>query len=557
MKINFLKFKGDKRIVNKSFEVDSAVVEGTFKLPLDLLTPVVDIDISAIPSAYDKKLVMYDTNYAKIYDNTNTDWHDRYYYIVKKEYINDKMVRFYLEEDVLKTFKDDILNQTMYIDRSESQWNTMLEDNLINYQYGKKIEEAEPTHNAAIIALGINFVNLNWIFPDQPSPTDNELFKFAVTVFSEEANNFNAVGKFLPPQNLGLPPIDANAITSLDNHNSVFVTEMSGVSEIIKMATQQPSEIGSFIGSIWVFPFALTDTSEVGALTSVKVGSIPQGHQSSPAISLAAYPTYHDNGLQNSAIQPVGASYIHYIILDCWDTDAGYSYRDYEPYTKYELYLPFIGYVEVDANLYLNRRIWVMMSVSLKDGSATMYVYSGSKDGTFDASKCRPIYTKDFQIGINIPFSSSNKDSQNAKMLSQSIAFATGEVTSLGQALIGGVSGSNQGVTKGLTGLVSTAGHFLGSTMGMVDAGSVKLGTANTSIASPLKVRIRKTTYIETAYQSDIRPIAGLPCKEVRSLAQLTGMTIISNPIFSSFSFWATETEKNEISKALQSGVIL
>ena len=544
MWIRLQNFSGDKRVVDKTSLLSLWYVDisGTMRFPLDILRPTIDIDLSAISDAAEKAHAE-QANYCYI------STLDRYYFIVGKTYINDKIISLSMVEDVLFTWETEIKALTEFVDRSESDKGYFLEDEYVNCNYQKLINETLPTHSADIISMNLPFVKFDWTLASNPPA--NEDYKFAVTCFSYVGNGIYAVNKQIPPKNLGLPEIETLLENGNDNHLTTFITESSGIVDVIKNCVHKPSEIGTFVGSIIAFPFPLTDIGNFTALTSIKVGE-------NESISLSAYPAYHDNSFNDPNDDWSGGAYIHYMIVDCWDTSSASSYWDYEPYTTYEIYLPFVGYVKVDAVNYLNRRIWVLLSVNLKDGSATYLVYTGHKNTTdvFDPQKCKLIFSKDFKLGIEIPISSSNKQANEAKKESQAIGFAVGELTSLAQTALGAVTKNPMMIAKGAFGMANTATGFFSSLATMLSSGSVNLGSSGSSNSSPMEVRIRLTTLVPRNTQNEIAPYYGLPCKKEKTLTSLTGMTIISNPKLSSMGN-AMESEKEEIRKAMQTGIIL
>lgn len=84
------------------------------------------------------------------------------------------------------------------------------------------------------------------------------------------------------------------------------------------------------------------------------------------------------------------------------------DYLDYAPFVKYQLYLPYVGYVDLNPNDIIDGKIGILMNVDVISGQGLYVIYTkdNSKhqkvDGTTDSEHV--ILTIPCQLGIDIPF---------------------------------------------------------------------------------------------------------------------------------------------------------
>ena len=84
------------------------------------------------------------------------------------------------------------------------------------------------------------------------------------------------------------------------------------------------------------------------------------------------------------------------------------DYLDYAPFVKYQLYLPYVGYVDLNPNDIIDGKIGILMNVDVISGQGLYVIYTkdNSKhqkvDGTTDSEQV--ILTVPCQLGIDIPF---------------------------------------------------------------------------------------------------------------------------------------------------------
>ena len=211
------------------------------------------------------------------------------------------------------------------------------------------------------------------------------------------------------------------------------------------------------------------------------------------------------------------------------------SYLDYAPYTKAEIFLPFIGFCPLNINDIMGKSVDITYNIDLLSGACTAIVHANAQS----------LYSYSGNMAMFLPLSAGNW----ARMLTP-IFGMIGGVTSLATG-IGGVMG-------GAPLLASTATAVRGAeSIGNLEGNSVSRSgsiSGNAGIMGdyqPFIVVTRPINDKPTTYDSNI----GQTYNKSAQLGTLSGFTIVDEAHVEGLS--ATETEKNEIESLLKEGVIL
>ena len=198
-----------------------------------------------------------------------------------------------------------------------------------------------------------------------------------------------------------------------------------------------------------------------------------------------------------------------------------HSFLDYAPYTKLTIFLPFIGFKELDTNTFMNKTLKVIYIFDLITGSVKAQLFANN------------VYVQSYDgnAGIDIPLTSSNR----AQVEGAFIASALSAVES--KSLIGASSALLNGAMTPYS--FSTKGSY-----------SPSCGTHDTR--KIFVIYDRPTLQIPSTYGHDF----GYPCKLSRSLGSVNGFTMVNSNIDLN-GITCTETEREEIRQLLTSGVYL
>lgn len=206
--------------------------------------------------------------------------------------------------------------------------------------------------------------------------------------------------------------------------------------------------------------------------------------------------------------------------------EYSHSYLDYSPYTKINLYLPYIGFVPIDAD-YINRQtVNVQYTIDVFTGSFVAYVIVAGK----------VLYTYNGMMGVHVPIT--NQTYNNF------IGGLIGIAGTIGSMI------ATEGATAplGAASIASTATNILKPT---VEHGNNLTGTPGVmSVQYPYFIIKRPSQSIPERMQT----FTGFPSNTLKSLGDVRGFTKVEYIHIENIS--ATEDEKAEIMSLLKEGVI-
>lgn len=223
--------------------------------------------------------------------------------------------------------------------------------------------------------------------------------------------------------------------------------------------------------------------------------------------------------------------YSQYITIDCGTKAIGNywnNFLDYSPYTKYELYLPFIGYKEIDADEIVNNNLSIKYRVDILTGDLVCFISIGDKVRYQFGGNCL----------ISLPLNSSAKDTGSV------ISGVASLTTAVGGLLLGSGTATAAGVTGAAVNLIT-------------DKQSIKHGSSLSSSSNYLGL-LNPVLYITRPRQNvpaDYGKIKGYPSNITTQLKNLTGYTVIDEIHLENMS--ATDDEIEEIETLLKQGVII
>lgn len=223
-----------------------------------------------------------------------------------------------------------------------------------------------------------------------------------------------------------------------------------------------------------------------------------------------------------------------FVTIDCGSVpvpELKHNATDYPPYTSMQLYLPFVGIVELDGTEFVNGSIHVVYRVDVYTGSCLAEVRATRSPDLGDDL----LYAFPGMASQQIPLSSTN---------------AGGAISSLISMIGGGVAIAAGGGVAGIAGGMAI-GHSLTHEMVHVSrSGSI---SSNSGILGPRKPRLifsRRANYDAAMYSEQY----GYPANTTVYLGNCSGYTRVKECHIQST---ANEAEKAEIYQLLRSGVIL
>lgn len=224
-----------------------------------------------------------------------------------------------------------------------------------------------------------------------------------------------------------------------------------------------------------------------------------------------------------------------YFEVDCGSISfsplCGDTFLDYAPYSKFSIYLPYIGVKEVDANDFVGHTIGVKYHGDTVTGGVTAYI---TKDGSvmYQYSGC---------CALNIPLSAENW----GNTISGAVQIATSLVAGVAT---GGAAGVGLAAAKGAAS-VSANPSMLSPQVS--HSGAVSGGAGCMAIQYPFVIR----EAVRFHSTSGFNKFSGYPSYYKRSLGEVSGFTTVLDVHLENVP--ATNGEIAEIENLLKSGVIL
>lgn len=224
-----------------------------------------------------------------------------------------------------------------------------------------------------------------------------------------------------------------------------------------------------------------------------------------------------------------------FVTVDCGSVTIDENKQnatDYAPYTSIHLYLPFIGFVELDTNEVMNSTISVKYKVDVYTGTCLASV---SVDRTADMPNDPILYTYSGNCSQQIPLTSGN---------------ATGMLS----ALIGGITAGLSVASGGGLGIMAGAqilGNSLTHDMFHVNhSGNLSANAGIMGQKKPYVIIGRRHGYDANNYSR----FYGYPVNKTVVLGNHTGFTQVKKCLLQTK---ATKPEYDEIMSLLENGVIL
>lgn len=272
------------------------------------------------------------------------------------------------------------------------------------------------------------------------------------------------------------------------------------------------------IVGVYQAPFNIPDFSNCGSLTNIFVGKYDTNVQGMPLLNQGSYST--TGIIASKYIEPTHNNFL-----------------DYEPYTSLSLYLPFCGSCNLDANLFVGKTVNVDYYFDIFSGDVIANVYA---NGTL-------YKTLSGNFTISQPITSQNVGLQKDTVIKGAVGVATNMLGTAGFAMSGNISGALSGAVGATISSISTYTHLNG-----ISPVATKGGGGRSIFYTCKNIILYKSTAIENhgAYEK----YKGKVCNYDSKLSECHGYTVVDNP---HLEIKCTNTEKDEITKLLEQGVIL
>lgn len=227
----------------------------------------------------------------------------------------------------------------------------------------------------------------------------------------------------------------------------------------------------------------------------------------------------------------------NYSLLDCGTITLKEYFGnalDYSPYTKLSIYLPYVGFRNLDIDYCMNAAITVRYLIDCVSGTGVCYVYV-SRD-SLGTKLQAPLYSYPCSCNVQIPLTAYN--------MSNLYSSIVGGISSIvGGALTGGVGGFASGT-------IGAVNSVLGAKNYVEKSGSISGASGLLGVQKPFLVIERPIN----AYAKNYNKYYGLPSNMEYPISRMSGFTKVSKINLDNLDK-ATSNEKKELENILKEGV--
>lgn len=299
-----------------------------------------------------------------------------------------------------------------------------------------------------------------------------------------------------------------------DNDTSDVSSGIGVLTTTFKMTKDRLQQLGRFLWGSNIFDnFSLICNNPIENIISCK--SIPLSlNGTTQKIILGNVDTgvNGDKVSNNFTKQNIGSISI---------TEKYHNFLDYAPYTNVIIYLPYVGFKELDTNLVMGKTLSISYTVDIITGGCLCQIKSNNVK----------LYEFNGNMGIDIPITASNRAQVEAGYISSGIGIASS----------------------------AASGNIVGAVTSLINSAESQYHYASTSSPNPMCIAsTNRTCYVildRPTYQTlkSFNHTRGKKCYLTKTINTLKGYTICDEHIDLS-GIRATDSEKEELIKILSSG---
>ena len=453
---------------------------------------------------------------------------NRYYFVNNITSVRTNLWRLDMSCDVLMTYKETILNYDCYVSRNENNYNEDIEDNYLPLEYEKVVEVTNlynDTYDNGKVFLESDYsVVFTTIYT-------GSLYKVSDEEVSTEFQDLE--GNLLKVSSISL---------GASNYRCIGVIENNVLDNLNKLVekTINDDTLASYIISLIVFPISGTKLS-IG--NTQKYPSKLLIKDDSTSMTVTQDDVYYPAG---GVLAPVVAN--QFTIKPKYN-----NFLDYEPYTTYEIFLPFYGWLKLNSYQILNEPLVVTYFPQVDSEQCSIIISKGN----IVSGSTEVIAEVTCQLGIQIPVNSTNVERINREKSANTLNSVVGSLTGVAIAGAGAVTGNPLAVVGGASMAIGSITSGISKNMTMLPSAQSKSGSSYDGAMSDRIFKLR-ITYPKIAVD-DISKYAkyiGRPLQTNVKLNTLTGYTIVGGVHIENLGT-ATDNEKTDIENQLRKGVII
>jgi len=452
---------------------------------------------------------------------------NRYYYVDSIEIISNDVRRLHLKEDVLMSWKPLIKRQDAFISRCQSLDNRFLlkDDRLpledkISHQYFKNL------NMGALKNITLDYSNNTWN-------------RFLISTISNIESLTN--GETNPPSNSGLPQI----ATHVSSHDCIRFGSHIIVSRFINGIFNDDA-VNSFVNSVLWLPF--DPISVFGAINNLPIRAGNKYLNSSGIFvdNSSTQSATYCYGIQQNNDSP------YLVIADfTFNQSGGVGVTDSmlmrESY--WDIFIPFVGWVNIDFAKVYDKRILIYYSMDLKTGISTAYIYNYTDKIVIYSTTCT--------LGIQIDLTTTNRLENTRQKQANDLNMLMSTMTSVFSIGLGIATENPIATAGGVLSMGKAITGYVNANNQIYERANTSFGTSDGAIHGPLDICIRRSYHAPLSIDYIVYAhTQGYPANKYDNLSSYTGYVEIGEIHFNPFNEVIYQDEINEIVTLLKDGVI-
>lgn len=453
---------------------------------------------------------------------------NRYYYVDSIEIISNDVRRLHLKEDVLSSWNLLIRSQSAFIVRRENGSNrsVLKDDRLpledkVSHQYFKNLTMG------ALKNITLDYSNNTWN-------------RFLISTISNIESLTN--GETNPPSNSGLPTI----ATHVSTHDCIRFGSHVIVSRFINGIFNDDA-VNSFVNSVLWLPF--DPISVFGAINNLPIRA---GDKYLNSVGI-----FVDNSSTQSATTCYGVQQNndspYLVVADFTFNQAGGvdvtdSMLMRESY--WDIFIPFVGWVNIDFAKVYNKRILIYYTMDLKTGISTAYIYNYTDKIVIYSTTCT--------LGIQIDLTTTNRLENTRQKQANDLNMLMSTMTSIFSIGLGIATENPIATVGGVLSMGKAITGYVNANNQIYERANTSFGTSDGAVHSPLYICIRRSYHAPIFIDADTYGhMQGYPTNEyVSDLEDIYGYVEVGEIHFNPFNEVIYQDEINEIVTLLKDGVI-
>lgn len=516
--------------VNKELEWIKTL-SGTFRSGTSITNPIIEIESSeyinidfdvvtsdnneVVTSSGDELSIISDSNKIVNINYIYIKEFNRYYYVTDVVCLLNKLYQFNCSIDHLYTYKDKYLDKDALVERNEFTYYDGIEDNKMPYEFYQDVNE--------YIVTDTSYIN----FKNKTGGSKS----IAISYINKVKSNTGNIASVLAPS--GVFPYSLlyqpdNDSLGSNTYNKYCLTDKNQLKNLINEIYNNESQL-SFLTSVVAFPFDITYPS------SLIESSLVLGDEEYSNVKIYGLASKYD------FISP----YYFVASIDFNNYFTG-SYMDYEPYTKYELYLPFYDYVELKSADIKNSIVDVYYTFDFTNGNGKIFIINRTKNYIIKSVECN--------IGVKIAVNRNNLQQLQDERIQLGIKSAISGVSSVASIIGGSVIGNPLLVASGVVGLTNTGIDIATKLALQHEKSSSSNNSSYNECYGTRDIRLKITKYVKRE-PDNYTHYYGKPLNANVKLIDLSGYTLIKDIYLDDIS--ATKNEIDALYSLLTNGIIL